>query len=49
MAALRNLVITLVRRAGHSNVAAALRRHTARLPETFALLGIAYSSTATRK
>ena len=49
MAALRNLVITLVRRAGHSNVAAALRRHTARLQEPFALLGIAYSSTATRK
>ena len=49
MAALRNLVITLVRRAGHSNVAAALRRHTTRLPEPFALLGIAFSSTATGK
>ena len=47
MAAFRNLVITLVRRAGHSNVAAALRRHTARLPEPFALLGIAYPSIAT--
>ena len=46
MAALRNLVITWVRRAGQSNVVAPLRRHTARLPEPFALLGIAYSSTA---
>ncbi len=39
MAALRNLVISLVRRAGHSNVAAALRRHNAHLGEAFAMLG----------
>ena len=45
MAGLRNLVIALVRRAGHTNVAAALRRHTAHLPEPFALLGIPYSAT----
>ena len=31
LAGLRNLVISLVRRAGHSNVAAALRRHNAHL------------------
>ena len=51
MAGLRNLVIALVRRAGHTaghtNVAAALRRHTAHLPEPFALLGIPYASGAT--
>ena len=41
MAALRNLVIGLVRRAGHSNVAAALRRHAAHLGEACALLGVA--------
>lgn len=40
MAALRNLVIGLVRRAGHSNVAAALRRHNAHLGEAFALVGL---------
>ncbi len=40
LAALRNLVISLVRRAGHSNVAAALRRHTAHLGEAFALVGL---------
>ncbi len=39
MAALRNLVISLVRRAGHSNVAAALRRHNAHLGKAFAMLG----------
>ncbi len=39
MAALRNLVIGLVRRAGHSNVAAALRRHNAHLWEAFAMVG----------
>ena len=44
MAALRNLVIALVRRAGHSNVAAALRRHAARLPEALALLSIAFDA-----
>ena len=42
MAALRNLTTTLVRRAGHSNVAAALRRHAVHLSEPFALLGIPY-------
>ena len=47
MAGLRNLVIALVRRAGHTNVAAALRRHTAHLPEPFALLGIPYTSATT--
>ena len=41
MAALRNLTTTLVRWAGHSNVAAALRRHAAHLSEALALLGIA--------
>ena len=35
LAGLRNLVISLVRRAGHSNVAAALRRHNAHLSEAF--------------
>ena len=40
MAALRNLVITLVRRAGHSNVAAALRRHNAQLGEAFSMVGL---------
>ena len=41
MAALRNLTTTLVRWVGHSNVAAALRRHAAHLSEALALLGIA--------
>ena len=49
MAGLRNLVIALVRRAGHTNVAAALRRHTAHLPEPFALLGIPYDCATTRE
>lgn len=40
MAALRNLVISLVRRAGHSNIAAALRRHSAHLGEAFNMLGL---------
>jgi predicted transposase YbfD/YdcC len=40
MAALRNLVISLVRRAGHTNVAAALRRHTTHLGEATAMIGI---------
>ena len=35
LAGLRNLVISLVRRAGHSNVAAALRRHNVHLSEAF--------------
>ena len=47
MAGLRNLVIALVRRAGHTNVAVALRRHTAHLPEPFALLGIPCASGTT--
>jgi len=38
MAALRNLVISLVRRAGHPNVAAALRRHAAHPAEALALV-----------
>jgi len=41
MAGLRNLVISLVRRAGHSNVAAALRRHNTHLTEAFNMLGLA--------
>ena len=49
MAGLRNLVIALMRRAGHTNVAAALRRHTAHLPEPFALLGISYDCATTRE
>ena len=36
MAALRNLTTTLVRWAGHSNIAAALRRHAAHLSEALA-------------
>ncbi len=40
MAALRNLTTTLVRRAGHTNVAAALRRHAAHVSEVFSLVGI---------
>lgn len=40
LAALKNLVISLVRRAGHSNVAAALRRHNAHLAEAFAMVGL---------
>ena len=47
MAGLRNLVIALVRRAGHTNVAVAPRRHTAHLPEPFALLGIPYAPGTT--
>ena len=39
LAGLRNLVISLVRRAGHSNVAAALRRHNAHLSEAFDMMG----------
>jgi len=40
MAAFRNLTTTLVRWAGHTNVAAALRRHAAHVSEAFILLGI---------
>ena len=40
MAAFRNLTSTLVRWAGHTNVAAALRRHAAHVSEAFALVGI---------
>ena len=43
MAALRNLTTTLVRRAGHSNVAAALRRHAVHLSQVLVLLGIPYT------
>ena len=42
LAGLRNLVISLVRRAGHSNVAAALRRHNAHLSEAFDMMGFTY-------
>ena len=41
MAALRNLTTTLMRWAGHSNVAAALYGYAAHLSEALALLGIA--------
>lgn len=44
MAAFRNLTSTLVRWAGHTNIAAALRRHAAHVSEAFALVGI--TSTA---
>ena len=40
MAAFRNLPSALVRWAGHTNVAAALRRHAAHVSEAFALVGI---------
>ena len=43
MSGLRNLTTTLVRWAGHTNVAAALRRHAAHLSEAFALLGVSYT------
>ena len=44
LAGLRNLVINLVRRAGHSNVAAALRRHNAHLSEAFDMMGFSYQA-----
>ena len=44
LAGLRNLVISLVRRAGHSNVAAALRRHNAHLSEAFDMMGFSYQA-----
>ncbi len=44
LAGLRNLVISLVRRAGHSNVAAALRRHNAQLSEAFDMMGFTYQA-----
>ena len=40
MAAFRNLTSTLVRWSGHTNVAAALRRHAAHVSEAFALVGV---------
>lgn len=40
LAALRNLVISVIRQAGHHNIAAALRRHAARPSEALALLGL---------
>ena len=40
MAAFRNLTTTLVRWAGHTNVAAALRRHAAHVAEALPLIGI---------
>ena len=42
--ALRNLATTLVRWAGHTNVAAALRRNAARLSEPFSLVGVLYAT-----
>ena len=39
LAALRNLVISLVRCAGHHNVAMALRRHAAHPDEALAIVG----------
>ncbi len=44
LAGLRNLVISLVRRAGHSNVAAALRRHNAHLSKAFDMMGFTYQA-----
>ena len=43
LAGLRNLVISLVRRAGHY-VAAALRRHNAHLSEAFDMMGFSYQA-----
>lgn len=43
MAALRNLVISLVRSAGQTNVAAALRHHAAHPAEALVLAGLQYS------
>ena len=40
MAALRNMTISLLRRAGRANIAAALRRHAAYPTEALALVGI---------
>ena len=42
MAALRNLVISLLRLAGAPNIAAALRRNAARPSEALALMGICF-------
>ena len=44
LAGLRNLVIRLVRWTGHSNVAAALRRHNAQLSEAFDMMGFSYQA-----
>ena len=44
LAALRNLVISLVRSAGHSNVAATLPRHAVYPSEALALVGIPFAS-----
>lgn len=44
LAGLRNLVISLIRSAGHNNVAAALRRHAAHPAEAFALVGVHYDT-----
>ncbi len=43
-AALRNLTTTLARWAGHTNVAAALRRNAARLSEPFSLVAVPYAT-----
>ena len=40
LVARRNLVINVVPQAGHSNVAAALRRHTAHVGEAFAMVSL---------
>jgi hypothetical protein len=42
LAAMRNTVVSLVRLAGHANVAAALRRFAARPTEALAAVGITY-------
>jgi hypothetical protein len=44
LATLRNLVISLIRKAGHTNVAAALRRHAVHPSEALALLCIPFAS-----
>jgi len=44
LAALRNLVISLLRRAGTPNIAAALRRHAAHPDEALDLVGVSYTT-----
>ena len=43
LAGLRNLVISLVRSAGHNNMVAALRRHAAHPAEALALVGVPHA------
>lgn len=42
MAALRNLIISVIRLAGETNIAAALRRHAAQPSRPLALIGAVY-------